>query len=54
MRESSFLINKNKIIRRKFAWQDEYFAVSVSEYAVSRVRQTYLRLDDLRCRQAGF
>ena len=36
--ESSFWINKNKIFRKKFEWQDEYFAVSVSESAVNRVR----------------
>ena len=36
--ESSYWINKNKIFNRKFSWQDEYFAVSVSESAVNRVR----------------
>jgi putative transposase len=36
--ESSFWINKNKIFRKKFEWQDEYFAVSVSESAVNRER----------------
>ena len=36
--ESSYWINKNKLIRQKFEWQDEYFAVSVSESAVNRVR----------------
>lgn len=29
--ESSFWINKNNLCRTKFEWQDEYFAVSVSE-----------------------
>ena len=29
--ESSFWINKNKIIKRRFEWADEYFASSVSE-----------------------
>jgi len=29
--ESSFWINKQEISNRKFAWQEEYFAVSVSE-----------------------
>jgi REP element-mobilizing transposase RayT len=37
--ESSFWINKNKIFRGNFKWQDEYFAVSVSESAVDRVRE---------------
>ena len=36
--ESSFWINKNKIFKTKFEWQDEYFAVSVSESSVNRVR----------------
>jgi REP element-mobilizing transposase RayT len=29
--ESSFWINKNKILRGRFEWADEYFASSVSE-----------------------
>ena len=29
--ESSFWINKNKMTPSKFLWQDDYFAVSVSE-----------------------
>ena len=36
--ESSFWINKNKLTREKFAWQDEYFAVSVSESMLEKVR----------------
>ena len=40
--ESSYWINKNKLIRGKFEWQDEYFAVSVSESALNRVRD-YIR-----------
>ena len=35
--ESSHWINKNKFFKKKFKWQDEYFAVSVSESAVNRV-----------------
>jgi len=37
--ESSFWVNKNKLCRRKFEWQDEYFAVSVSEANVESVRK---------------
>ena len=37
--ESSFWINKEKMINTKFNWQDEYFAVSVSESQVDRVRK---------------
>lgn len=36
--ESSFWINKNKITTRKFQWAREYFAISVSESIVPRVR----------------
>lgn len=35
--ESSFWINKNKLTKDKFAWQDEYFAVSVSESMIESV-----------------
>ena len=37
--ESSFWINQNKLTKEKFEWQDEYFAVSVSESDVNRVRE---------------
>jgi Transposase and inactivated derivatives len=36
--ESSHWINKNNLCSEKFEWQDEYFAVSVSESAVDNVR----------------
>lgn len=36
--ESSHWINKNQLTQEKFAWQDEYFAVSVSESMVESVR----------------
>ena len=35
--ESSFWINQNHIVPYKFAWQDDYFAVSVSESHVNKV-----------------
>lgn len=35
--ESSFWINKQKIIPFKFSWQDDYFAVSISESQVQSV-----------------
>ncbi len=37
--ESSFWINKNNLCKEKFEWQSEYFAVSVSESGVNRVRE---------------
>ncbi|HEY6503678.1 MAG TPA: IS200/IS605 family transposase [Chitinophagaceae bacterium] len=40
--ESSFWINKNKLIPGKFEWQDDYFAVSVSESGIDKVRE-YIR-----------
>jgi len=40
--ESSFWINKHKLTRAKFEWQDEYFAISVSESRIDMVR-TYIR-----------
>jgi putative transposase len=36
--ESSFWVNKQKIIPFKFEWQDEYIALSVSESVVEKVR----------------
>jgi putative transposase len=36
--ESSYWINKEHILKEKFEWQDEYFAVSVSESLVDKVR----------------
>lgn len=37
--ESSFWINKNKITDSKFEWADEYYAVSVSESMLIKVRK---------------
>jgi REP element-mobilizing transposase RayT len=37
--ESSFWINKNQLCKTKFGWQDEYFAVSVSESVLEEVRR---------------
>jgi len=36
--ESAFWINKNELTAAKFEWQDEYFAVSVSESLLDKVR----------------
>lgn len=36
--ESSFWINKNGLTKAKFEWQDDYFAVSVSESIIDKVR----------------
>jgi REP element-mobilizing transposase RayT len=37
--ESSFWINKNQLTKEKFGWQDEYFAVSVSDSMIDKVRE---------------
>ena len=37
--ESSHWINKNKLCKGRFAWQEEYFAVSVSESILDNVRE---------------
>ncbi len=36
--ESSFWINKQKLTDSHFGWQDEYFAVSISESQVNKIR----------------
>ena len=40
--ESSHWINKDKFLKNKLQWQDDYFAVSVGESQVERVR-AYIR-----------
>jgi len=37
--ESSHWFNKQNFTNRKFEWQNDYFACSVSEFAVQRVRR---------------
>jgi len=37
--ESSHWINEQKTTNSKFEWQDEYFAVSVSESVMNKVRE---------------
>jgi len=37
--ESSYWVNKQKLIKYKFEWQDEYIALSVSEDGVDKVRK---------------
>ena len=44
--ESSYWINKNGLCSEKFEWQDEYFASSVSESLVSRVREYIKNQED--------
>ena len=51
--ESSFWINKEKLINDRFGWQDEYFAVSVSESMVERVRN-YIRNQESHHKKVSF
>ena len=40
--ESSFWINQNKLTKNKFVWQDDYWAVGVSESHLQSVRNYIL------------
>jgi REP element-mobilizing transposase RayT len=51
--ESSYWINKNKIFGGKFEWQDDYFAVSVSESAVNQVRD-YIKSQESHHKKKSF
>ena len=51
--ESSYWINKNNILKTKFGWADEYFAVSVSESKVDSVRQ-YINNQEEHHRKKSF
>ncbi|WP_202702907.1 IS200/IS605 family transposase [Flavobacterium sp. UGB4466] len=51
--ESSYWINKNKLTKEKFEWQDEYFAVSVSESSVDRVRN-YIKNQEIHHKKKAF
>jgi len=41
--ESSFWINKNKLTKEKFIWQDDYWAVGVSESHLESVKNYILQ-----------
>jgi putative transposase len=44
--ESSFWFNNQKLIPEKFQWQEEYFAVSVSESMIDIVRNYIKKQED--------
>jgi putative transposase len=50
--ESSFWVNKNNLCKEKFEWQDEYFAVSVSESGVDAVRAYIKNQEEHHSRKA--
>lgn len=51
--ESSFWINKNQLTKEKFEWQDEYFAVSVSESMIDKVRN-YIKNQEIHHQKKSF
>lgn len=51
--ESSFWINKNELTNEKFEWQEEYFAVSVSESMLDKVRE-YIKNQEEHHRKKTF
>ena len=51
--ESSFWINQSGLCKAKFGWQDEYFAVSVSESNLEKVRK-YIANQEEHHRTKGF
>ena len=51
--ESSFWINKNSLSKFKFAWQDEYFAASVSPSGIAAVRR-YIANQEEHHRKTSF
>ena len=51
--ESSFWINKNLFLEQTFQWQDDYFAVSVSESQLDRV-VAYIKNQDIHHANKSF
>ena len=51
--ESSFWVNRQQLISQKFEWQNEYFAVSVSESMINKVRD-YIKNQEEHHRKKSF
>ena len=51
--ESSHWINQNKVTDEKFEWADEYYAVSISESQVEKVRR-YIRKQEEHHKKKSF
>lgn len=51
--ESSHWINKSDLINQKFEWAKEYFAVSVSESNIQKIRE-YIKIQDEHHRKINF
>lgn len=51
--ESSYWVNKNKLSKERFGWQDEYFAASVSHSQIDVVRN-YIRNQEEHHKKKSF
>ncbi len=51
--ESAFWVNKYNVVKSKFEWADEYFAASVSESMLDKVR-TYIRNQEQHHKKVTF
>ena len=51
--ESSYWMNKQKLIRERFEWQEEYYTVSVGESALNSVRK-YIANQEEHHREKSF
>ena len=51
--ESSFWINKNNLVKGKFSWQDDFWAVGVSESHVGKVKD-YIKGQEEKHRSVTF
>lgn len=51
--ESSRWINKNNLIKRKFIWQDDYWAVGVSESHLTSVKN-YIQYQEVHHKNKSF
>ncbi len=51
--ESSHWVNENQLTKTKFGWQDEYFAVSVSESQIEKVIK-YIRTQEEHHKRKGY
>ncbi len=51
--ESSYWINKQSLLKTKFEWADEYYAVSVSESLLAKVRN-YINIQEEHHRKRNF
>jgi len=51
--ESSFWINKNKLTRLKFEWQDDFYSVSIGMSQLDNLRK-YIRNQDQHHQKVSF